>query len=102
MLITPPGPKQLLAEAGYPHGFKTNVVAASDGDMELLKIVQGLLADIGIDMEIRVLDVAEWVHYVEIEKRHDQLIYRPYGRSVIPTRRCGRSPVSAPVTPPIT
>jgi peptide/nickel transport system substrate-binding protein len=71
--------KQLLAEAGYPHGFKTNVVAASDGDMELLKIVQGNFADIGIDMEIRVLDVAEWVHYVEIEKRHDQLIYRPYG-----------------------
>ena len=71
--------KQLLAEAGYPHGFKTNVVAASDGDMELLKIVQGYFADIGIDMEIRVLDVAEWVHYVEIEKRHDQLIYRPYG-----------------------
>jgi ABC-type transport system substrate-binding protein len=71
--------KQLLAEAGYPHGFKTNVVAAADGDMELLKIVQGYFADIGVDMEIRVLDVAEWVNYVEIEKKHDQLIYRPYG-----------------------
>jgi len=71
--------KQLLAEAGYPHGFKTNVVAAADGDRELLKIVQGYFADIGVDMEIRVLDVAEWVNYVEIEKKHDQLIYRPYG-----------------------
>ena len=71
--------KQLLAEAGYPHGFKTNVVAAADGYRELLKIVQGYFADIGVDMEIRVLDVAEWVNYVEIEKKHDQLIYRPYG-----------------------
>jgi peptide/nickel transport system substrate-binding protein len=71
--------KQLLTEAGYPNGFKTNVIADTDGDMELLQIVKSYFADIGIDMEVRVMKTPDWVNYVEIEKKHDQLIYRPYG-----------------------
>jgi len=43
----------LLAEVGYPHGFKTNIVADTTGDMVLLDIVKQYFADIGIDMEIR-------------------------------------------------
>jgi len=31
--------KKLLAEAGYPNGFKTNIVADIAGDRELLKLV---------------------------------------------------------------
>ena len=75
----PPAAKKLLADAGYPHGFKTHVIAASDSDMALIQIVKSYFADIGIDMEIRVMGTAEWVNYVEIEKKHDQLISRPYG-----------------------
>ena len=30
-------------------------------------------------MEIRVMKTADWIQYVEIERKHDQLIYRPYG-----------------------
>ena len=71
--------KQLLADAGYPHGFKTNVLATGDADMELLKIVQSYFAAIGIEMEIRVMKTADWIQYVEIDRKHDQLIYRPYG-----------------------
>jgi ABC-type transport system substrate-binding protein len=77
--FNPARAKQLLAEAGYPNGFKTNVIADTDGDMELLQIVKGYFADIGIDMEVRVMKTADWINYVEIEKKHDQLIYRPYG-----------------------
>jgi peptide/nickel transport system substrate-binding protein len=75
----PPLAKKLLAEAGYPYGFKTNVIADTVSDMPLLKIVQGYFADIGIEMEIRTMDPAAWIKYVEIEHKHDQLVYRPYG-----------------------
>jgi ABC-type transport system substrate-binding protein len=70
---------KLLAEAGYPHGFKTHVVAAADGDMNLLKIIKSYFAQIGVEMEIRVMEPADWVTYVEMEHKHEQLIYRPYG-----------------------
>jgi peptide/nickel transport system substrate-binding protein len=75
----PAGAKKLLAEAGYPHGFKTNVVATADSDFALLKIVQNYFADIGIEMEIRVMKTPDWIQFVEIDRKHDQLIYRPYG-----------------------
>ena len=71
--------KQLLAEAGYPHGFKTNVVVSSDANMGLLEIVKSYFAAVGIEMEVRVMSIPDWVKYVEIDKKHDQLIYRPYG-----------------------
>ena len=75
----PAAAKQLLADAGYPHGFRTNVLATADADMDLLKIVQSYFAAIGIEMEIRVMKTADWIQYVEIDRKHDQLIYRPYG-----------------------
>ena len=75
----PAAAKQLLADAGYPHGFRTNVLATADADMDLLKIVQSYFAAIGIEMGIRVMKTADWIQYVEIDCKHDQLIYRPYG-----------------------
>jgi ABC-type transport system substrate-binding protein len=50
--------RQLLADAGYPNGFKTNIVADAAGDMDLLKIVQSYFAQVGIEMEIRIMDSA--------------------------------------------
>jgi peptide/nickel transport system substrate-binding protein len=44
--------KALLAEAGYPNGFKTNCKAISTMDIELLQIIKAMLMDIGVDMEI--------------------------------------------------
>jgi len=71
--------KKLLNEAGYPNGFKTNVVADANGDLELLQIIKAYYADIGIDMEIRIMKTPDWVNFVEIEHKHDQLVYRQYG-----------------------
>jgi ABC-type transport system substrate-binding protein len=48
--------KKLLADAGYPQGFKTNIVADTDGDMELLHIVKSYFSAIGIDMDIRPME----------------------------------------------
>jgi len=85
--------KKLLIEAGYPHGFKTNIVADTTGDMMLLDIVKHYFADIGIDMEIRPMDSTEWIKYVLTEHKHDQLAQRtvsPYGHRFEPLRQLGR------------
>jgi len=49
----PAAAKKLLTEAGYPHGFKTNVAAGAGADLKLLQIVKSYFADVGIEMEIR-------------------------------------------------
>ena len=47
--------KELLAEAGYPDGFQTDVVClALHADM--LAIVKEYLADVGVDLEIKVTE----------------------------------------------
>ena len=56
--------RKLLADAGYPHGFKTNIVADTTGDLDLLQVVKSYFADVGIDMEIRPMDSTEWIAYV--------------------------------------
>jgi peptide/nickel transport system substrate-binding protein len=71
--------KKLLAEAGFPKGFKTHIIASTDGDLELLEIAKTYLADIGVEMEIRNTEPADWTRLVETEQKHEQLIYRRYG-----------------------
>ena len=67
--------RQLLDDAGYPDGFKTNIVADATGDMDLLKIVKGYLAAVGIDMEIRPMPSADTSAFV-YGRKHDQLAQR--------------------------
>ena len=74
----PTAARKLLADAGYPNGFKTNVVADIAGDMDLLQIVKTYFADIGIDMEIRPMESTACTAFVE-SRKYDQLAYRPYG-----------------------
>jgi peptide/nickel transport system substrate-binding protein len=64
--------KQLLADAGYPDGFKTNIVADATGDIDLLQIVKTYFAAIGIDMEIRTMDSAAASAFLHARKQ-DQL-----------------------------
>jgi peptide/nickel transport system substrate-binding protein len=71
--------KELLADAGYPDGFKTNIVADIAADMELLKIVKGYLAAVGIDMEIRPMESAALVAFIQTEQKHDQMAARAGG-----------------------
>jgi peptide/nickel transport system substrate-binding protein len=65
--------KQLLADAGYPNGFKTNIVADTAGDMDLLQIVKSYFTQVGIDMEIRPMVSAAWTDFVLKGHKHDQL-----------------------------
>ena len=45
--------RELLAEAGYPNGFKTSIIAAS-GEADFLSIIREYLLVVGIDMDIQV------------------------------------------------
>jgi peptide/nickel transport system substrate-binding protein len=71
--------KQLLADAGFPTGFKTNVVADASGDMDLLQIVKSSFAAIGIDMEIRTMPSSDWATFVQSNHKQDQLTMRGSG-----------------------
>ena len=53
--------KALLAEAGYPDGFKTKIYTGTDLNLKNLMIaVQGYLAEVGIDAELVYHDVSIW------------------------------------------
>jgi ABC-type transport system substrate-binding protein len=72
----PAAAKQLLASAGYPDGFKTNIVIEATIDVNLLKIVQSYFKAVGVDMEIRPLSTAEFVPFVMTGRKQDQLVQR--------------------------
>jgi peptide/nickel transport system substrate-binding protein len=74
----PDSARQLLADAGYPAGFKTNIVVDTASDMKLLEIIKSSFARIGIEMEVRMMESNACTSFVQHGK-HDQLVYREYG-----------------------
>lgn len=62
--------KALLAEAGYPNGFKTTIWTNDKKErMNLAEVVQSQLKGIGIDLEIKVV---EWGAYLESTGKGEQ------------------------------
>jgi peptide/nickel transport system substrate-binding protein len=57
--------KQLLAEAGYPNGFKTKIIGdSSTADKEATVAIQGFLSKVGIEAQLDWVDFAGFVQYV--------------------------------------
>jgi len=52
--------RELLAEAGYPNGFTTKLIAANTDDRDMIVAVQADLADVGITAELELIDMAKW------------------------------------------
>jgi len=52
--------KSLLAEAGYPNGFKTSIVCWKD-QVDLLSIVQANWANVGVTLDIQVKEYATYL-----------------------------------------
>jgi len=75
----PVAAKKLLADAGYPTGFKTNFVLPSNADIDLMQIVKSYFAAVGIDMEIRTMEPVAFTSFVVTNRKHDQIASRTNG-----------------------
>ncbi|MGR3295007.1 MAG: ABC transporter substrate-binding protein, partial [Candidatus Bathyanammoxibius sp.] len=64
--------KQLLADAGYPDGFDTNLVMHSGEPVDLMEVVQSMWADIGVNLELQVVDYASRTSIL-YGRTHDQM-----------------------------
>jgi peptide/nickel transport system substrate-binding protein len=51
--------KQLLAEAGYPKGFKTKLTGGA-ADSDRLTAVQAYLKEVGIDAQIEIVEIGKY------------------------------------------
>jgi peptide/nickel transport system substrate-binding protein len=74
----PEGARQLLADAGFPQGFKTNIIVDIASDMKLFEIIKSSFANIGIEMEVRPMESNACTAFVNAHKQ-DQLVFRQYG-----------------------
>jgi len=54
------GAKALLAAAGFPNGFKTEVLISPYHSMELVEFVQSYMEAVGITLEIKSVDLNSW------------------------------------------
>lgn len=62
--------KQLLAEAGFPNGFKTTLsVGNTDMYMKMAPFIQDQLKKIGIDVQLNVMDWAAYLSYCKSGKQ---------------------------------
>ena len=82
--------EQLLAQAGYPNGFTTTCVVNNSSDLELLQIVVSELAAINVNVNLTLMDNADWGSYVIGNKKATALTYcdgRPLGNAYSPIRQ---------------
>lgn len=72
---------QLLAEAGYPDGFKTEIVCpATAAALDLLCLIKAMWAEVGVDLEIQGKEIAVW-QYTVFAMQHPQMGYFYDGNS---------------------
>jgi peptide/nickel transport system substrate-binding protein len=74
----PDAARQLLTDANFPKGFKTNIIVDTGSDMKLFEIIKNSFANIGIEMEVCLMETNACTAFVEARK-YDQLVFRQYG-----------------------
>ena len=65
--------KKLLAEAGYPSGFKTKIACAGDQAVDYLSMIREYYLKVGIDMEIQKLETGVF-NSLSRARGHEQMI----------------------------
>ena len=72
--------KQLLAAAGYPNGFTTNIIGETGQiSTDLLNIIQSYFAAVNVTMNIQMMDAATWTNYVWTQHKATQMSSRGGG-----------------------
>lgn len=66
--------RSLMTAAGYPNGFKTDCLAATNTDLNLLQVLQAQLKDIGVDMTITTMDPVAW-QAIAYTRKVEQMAY---------------------------
>ena len=65
--------KQLLTEAGYPGGFKTQIITSSSY-VDFLSIIKGMWDQIGVNMELQVVDMGIYFNYTTT-RQYPEMLY---------------------------
>lgn len=71
--------KALLAEAGYPNGFKTNIVTRGAAYIDLLEVAQSYLAAIGVTLEIKQMEYTAGNAFFYAHSQDQMVWYRASG-----------------------
>jgi peptide/nickel transport system substrate-binding protein len=67
--------KKLLAEAGFPNGFKGVLMTSERYDYQnVATVVQNNLKEIGVDMQIRIIEAGAYNDFIT-KPKHDPFIY---------------------------
>ena len=74
--------KKLLADAGYPNGFKTTI-ACVQAHTDMLAIIKEYLIEVGIDMELQVLEGSVF-NGVNRGRTHEEMIYKETKMAAMP------------------
>jgi peptide/nickel transport system substrate-binding protein len=88
----PAASKQLLADAGYAN-LHTDVIVDSGGNTDLIQIIQSEFANVGVTLDIRIMDTASWTSYVMTNHKADALVMRgtgSLGQTQAPTSQLNR------------
>ncbi len=86
--------KKLLAEAGYPNGFKTSILIPSLTEIvDLMSIVKADWAKIGVDL---TLDLKDWAVYRSQVRagQHQEMTWHAPGLATGPYREMSTDPAS--------
>lgn len=65
--------KELLAEAGYPNGFKTEIVCNAP-DADFLAMIREYFLKVGVDMEIKPMEASVF-NSLTRARTHEQMIF---------------------------
>jgi len=75
--------KELLAEAGYPNGFATEVITLGNQEwIDIMTTVKEYLAAIGVEMEIRILESAAFAAEL-YSKQYPGMAYLAWGNNAV-------------------
>lgn len=69
-----PKAKRLLADAGYPSGFKCSIISSTPAETDFLSIVKQYFAEVNVDLEIQQLE-ASIVNGMRRTRSYDEGIY---------------------------